>query len=415
MDLRKVPRLAPVPVYLIMIGAVSFFSTTGNILASVYRIEEANLNPLQLVLVGTVLEASVFLFEIPTGIVADVYSRRASIIVGFLMIGAGYIVEGTFPTFATILAAQVIWGVGYTFTSGAQQAWLSDEVGGQGVGGIFLRGSQVGQVGALIGIGAGVALGTIGLGLPLVVAGALMIGLALFVTLVMPEAGFRRTPGDERETWQAMRQTFIGGVGAIRLRPILAVIVAVTIIYGAASEPIDRLWPIHLLTNFEFPSVGGFDTVVWFGMIGAASLLIGIAVTEVVRRRFDVEEPHTTIQLLAVLNLVHIVSVAIIALAGSFTLAVTVFLASRVIRGVTDPLLDAWTNRYVESKVRATVFSMRGQGDALGQIVFGPAMGALATLATIRRALIGVAALLLVAQPLFIVSGRRERDRETGP
>ena len=407
-------RLAPVPVYLIMIGAASFFTMTYGILSSVYRIEEAGLNPLQLVLVGTVLEASVFLFEIPTGIVADVYSRRASMIVGFLVIGAGYIVEGTFPTFATILAAQVIWGVGYTFTSGAQQAWLSDELSGQGVGRIFLRGSQVGQVGALIGIGAGVALGTIGLGLPLVVAGALMIGLALFVALVMPEAGFRRTPGDERETWQAMRQTFIGGVGAIRLRPMLAVIIAVTIIFGAASEPIDRLWPIHLLTNFEFPSVGGLDTVVWFGVIGVASLLIGIAVTEVVRRRFDVDEPRTTIRLLAVLNLVHIGSIAVIALAGSFALAVTMLLASRVIRGVTDPLLDAWTNQYVDSKVRATVFSMRGQGDALGQIVFGPAMGALATLTTIRSALMGVAGLLLVAQPLFIFSGRHERDREHG-
>ncbi len=413
MNLRSPFRLAPVPVYLIMIGAASFFGMTGNILASVYRIEEAGLNPLQLVLVGTVLEASVFLFEIPTGVVADVYSRRASIIVGFLMIGAGYIVEGTFPTFATILAAQVIWGVGYTFTSGAQQAWLSDEIGGQGVGRIFLRGSQAGQVGALVGIGSGVALGTIGLGLPLIVAGALMIGLALFVTLVMPEAGFRRTPGDERETWQAMRQTFIGGVGAIRLRPALAVIVAVTVIYGAASEPIDRLWPIHLLTNFEFPSIGGFDTVVWFGVIGIASLLIGIAVTEVVRRRFDVDAPRTAIRLLAVMNFVHVVSIAVIALAGSFALAVSVFLASRVIRGVTDPVLDAWTNQYVDSKIRATVFSMRGQGDALGQIVFGPAMGALATLATIRSALMGVAALLLVAQPLYVFSGRRERDRES--
>ena len=58
--------------------------------------------------------------------------------------------------------------------------------------------------------------------------------------------------------------------------------------------------------------------------------------------------------------------------------------------------------------VRATVFSMRGQGDALGQIVFGPAMGALATIATIRVALTGVAALLFVPTPLFIFSARHK-------
>ena len=82
---------------------------TYGILAAVYRMEEAGLNPLELLLVGTVLEASVFLFEIPTGIVADVYSRRASIVIGFLLIGAGYIVEGVLPTFATIVFAQVLW------------------------------------------------------------------------------------------------------------------------------------------------------------------------------------------------------------------------------------------------------------------------------------------------------------------
>lgn len=55
---------------------------------------------------------------------------------------------------------------------------------------------------------------------------------------------------------------------------------------------------------------------------------------------------------------------------------------------------------------------MRGQGDALGQIVFGPAMGAFATIATIRVALMGVAALLLVPTPLFIFSARHERVKK---
>jgi DHA3 family tetracycline resistance protein-like MFS transporter len=40
-----------------------------------YYILIAKLDPLQLVLVGTALEASVFLFEVPTGVLADSYSR----------------------------------------------------------------------------------------------------------------------------------------------------------------------------------------------------------------------------------------------------------------------------------------------------------------------------------------------------
>ena len=148
--------------------------------------------------------------------------------------------------------------------------------------------------------------------------------------------------------------------------------------------------------------------MVWFGIIGAVSLIIGIGSIEVILRHFEVDDSQTTIRVLLVINALHVVSIAVIALAGSFALAVSVFVVSRVIRRVTDPLLDAWTNQHVDSSVRATVFSMRGQGDALGQIVFGPAMGALATIATIRVALMGVAALLFVPTPLFIFSARHK-------
>ena len=56
----------------------------------VFMVQVAGLDPLQMVLVGTVLEASVFLFEVPTGVVADVVSRRLSVIIGYAIIGAGF-------------------------------------------------------------------------------------------------------------------------------------------------------------------------------------------------------------------------------------------------------------------------------------------------------------------------------------
>src|SRR4030042_1008771 len=67
----------------------------------------AGLSPIQLVLVGTTLEVSAFLFEVPTGVVADEYSRRLSIIIGYLLMGAGFLVEGLFPVFLPILLGGV--------------------------------------------------------------------------------------------------------------------------------------------------------------------------------------------------------------------------------------------------------------------------------------------------------------------
>ena len=71
----------------------------------------------------------------PTGLVADNYSRRLSIIIGFFLVGVGFVIEGLVPHFTVILLTQVIWGIGITFTSGATEAWIADEVGEASAGG----------------------------------------------------------------------------------------------------------------------------------------------------------------------------------------------------------------------------------------------------------------------------------------
>jgi len=116
-------------VYLIMNAAASLSYAMVFTVSGVYLVTVVGLNPLQLVLVGTSLEVAVLLFEVPTGVVADVYSRRLSIIIGMFGIGAGFVLWGATPVFAAVLLAQVIWGIGYTFTSGADTAWIADEVG----------------------------------------------------------------------------------------------------------------------------------------------------------------------------------------------------------------------------------------------------------------------------------------------
>src|SRR5512139_487989 len=142
----------------ITFSAATFFSMMF-VVTSLYEATVAGLTPVQLILVGTTLEISAFLFEVPTGIVADVYSRRLSIIIGYLLMGVGFLVEGFFPAFLPILLAQVIWGLGYTFTSGATQAWISDEVGEEKANQLFLRATSVGLVASLLGMGFAMFIG----------------------------------------------------------------------------------------------------------------------------------------------------------------------------------------------------------------------------------------------------------------
>ena len=105
-----VKKLSAYKIYLLFSAITAMcFSLVATVMI-VYHIEKVHLNPLQLILVGTTLEAACFIFEIPTGIVADIYSRKLSIVIGAVLTGLGFILEGSISSFASVLVAQIIWG-----------------------------------------------------------------------------------------------------------------------------------------------------------------------------------------------------------------------------------------------------------------------------------------------------------------
>ncbi len=108
-------RINAYRLYLIMGAVSSLLSGMIFTVLAVYFVQTVGMNPLQLVLVGTVVEVTILLFEVPTGIVADAYSRRLSVIIGFALIGVCYLVQGKVPIFAVIIAAEIVRGIGETF------------------------------------------------------------------------------------------------------------------------------------------------------------------------------------------------------------------------------------------------------------------------------------------------------------
>lgn len=410
-------------VYLAMETAAAVFFALVFTVNMVYQVEVIGLGPLQLVLVGTTLEAVVFLFEIPTGIVADLYSRRLSIIIGMFLIGAGFVLEGTVPRFAAVLLGQVLWGLGYTFTSGATEAWIADEIGEGRAGGAYLRAAQAGQIGALAGTFAAAALGSLRINLPIVLAGGLFAGLGLTLALVMPERGFRAASRseakghlpaapEERSTWQGMARTLREGVGMVRLRPALLTILVIGAIFGMSSEGFDRLWTPHLLHDITLPNYGGLSPALWFGIILGVGRLLSLGAAEIARRRVVTTSHRSVAGALFGVQAGLVVSLAVFALTRSFPLALAMLWVIDPLRDVKAPLYTAWVNQRLEPRVRATVNSMAGQADALGQILGGPALGLLAERVSVGAAIL-VAALLLA--PGLALFARTLRLRALAP
>jgi len=398
-------------VYLILTGASELFFWVIFTMDGVYQVTMARLNPLQLVLVGTVLELTCFLFEVPTGVVADAYSRKLSVVIGMALIGLGFMLEGLFPRFELILLAQVVWGVGATFTSGATEAWITDEIGEEKAGRAFLRGSQVGQACTLVGIIAGMMLANIRLNLPIVLGGGLFVALGLVLWLIMPENGFRPTPTKDRNSWQRMAHTFRGGLAMMRVRPALITILIIGSIYGAFSEGLDRLWTPHLL-NFALPTLDGLQPIVWFGVVRVAGMLLAIGATEVARRRVDTNSHAMVARVLSINNALLIACVVVFGLAGHWGVAFAAFMATMPLRWVRNPLYTAWVNQRLDPQVRATVISMSSQADALGQMVGGPILGAIATGASLRAALVVAGLALLPSLLLYARTIRQDAAQQ---
>lgn len=353
--------------------------------SSIYQVSVAGLSPLQLVLVGTVLELSILLFEVPTGIVADMYSRRLSIIIGYVLIGVGFLLEGSLPFFLPIILGQILWGIGYTFTSGATQAWISDEIGEVRANRAFLRANQLGQATALLGLGAGALIGSLRVSLPIQVGGGLILALAVVLAFLMPENGFQPAHRKERHTWQVFRATFTDGIAAIRRRPALLDILLIGLFFGLYSEGFDRLWTKLILDNFTFPAL--FQPVVWLSGLRAAGMMVSIAATEVASRRTDTTNHISIARALMGITIVLIAGLIGFAQARWLIGLVAAYWIIYVSRNLINPLYTAWVNQKLDSTVRATVLSMSSLVDAIGQVAGGPLIGLIGNLSGVRVAI----------------------------
>jgi DHA3 family tetracycline resistance protein-like MFS transporter len=155
----------------------------------VYQIEIVRLSPFQLLTVGSVLELTCLLLQVPTGVLADAWSRRATLVLGVGLIGLGFIVEGAILSFPTVLLAQAVWGAGASLVDGADSAWLVDEIGEERAAGAFLRSSQVSSAFLLLAIPASAGLAAVRLNLPVLLGGALYVLLAGYLWAAMTERG----------------------------------------------------------------------------------------------------------------------------------------------------------------------------------------------------------------------------------
>jgi hypothetical protein len=152
----------------------------------------------------------------------------------------------------------------------------------------------------------------------------------------------------------------------------------------------------------------------WFSLIACAVALLALGSTEIARRRTRRLGPDSIVGALLVLTLAIAAAVVAMATSHSFAIAVAAYLVVEVLRPVFYPLISGWMVGRIEPSVRATALSARDMFDSGGQIVGGPVIGAIGTLASIRVALLAGGAALAPAAACLAAASRRIRPREAG-
>jgi DHA3 family tetracycline resistance protein-like MFS transporter len=128
--------------------------------------------------------------------------------------------------------------------------------------------------------------------------------------------------------------------------------------------------------------------------------------TELIRRRLKVEDQQTALSALLIINAIIVGGLILFGLAQGFMMAVAFISTILVLRRTGAPLYAAWLNKGLPSEIRATVLSMRGQLDAIGQIIGGPIIGLVAVTLGLRAAMIGVGLMLV---PAVLLYGRAKK------
>jgi MFS family permease len=339
---------------------------------------------------------TVFVFEVPTGAIADAVGRRTSFVVGCLVRAAAYALYTLAADFQQCLLAEFLDAVGTTFVSGALDAWMVDGARGEGDDGpldrVFSRAAVIAR--ALM-IGGGLAagyLGEVSLVVPWLVAAAIFLATAVAGGILM-----RGAPRPARTA--SVRRTALDGLAVVRGSPVLVVLSTLSAMVAFAAVPVHMLWQPRLQAlGAEHLRVMG-----WVAALMNGTSLVGSALLPRALRAARRES------VLAAATLWRAAMVGVLARATTIGPALAGLLLQEVAFGVSEPVAVAWTNDHVAAAQRATVLSVRSTFVIFGMSIGLLTIGLVARTSGMSTAFGTSAALLAAVAPGFLVLGRVAR------
>jgi len=357
--------------------------------------------------------AGMVLFEVPTGVIADTWGRRASYLLGALTLLISTVVYifmwETGAPFWAWAAGSAFIGLGFTFFSGAVEAWLVDALNASGytedLESVFARGQAVAGAAMLTGsVAGGFIAQHWNLGVPYVLR-AVMLGFTFLAALVlMKDIGFepKHGAGPIKEMKKIVRASIDGGW---RNRPVRWLMLAAPFTAGVGIFAFYAMQP-YLLELY------GDETA--FGVAGIAAAIVAAAqigggLLVPVIRRFFARRTHA----LLFFGTMSTLAMVLVGLTNSFYVAIAAIVIWALSFAAAGPMRQAYINELIPSEQRATVLSFDSLMGSTGGVVFQPALGRAADVWSYSTSYVVGAAIQVVAIPFYFAS--RAETAESDP
>jgi len=378
---------------------------------------DAGLNNTEAFAANAFFSIGMVLFEVPTGVVADTRGRRFSFLLGALTLLASTLlylvmwqIEAPFVGWAF---ASILLGLGFTFFSGATEAWLVDALEATGFEGnletVFGRGQTIAGVAMLVGsVAGGIVAQMTSLGVPYILRVIMLLvafGAAFFL---MHDLGFKPKTG--LSTLEAVKDVARGSIdGGLRNRPVRWMMLAAPFTGGVGFYAFYAMQP-YLLELYGDPtaySIAGLAAAV----VAGAQIIGGLSVP-VARRFFSLRT--NAIFLAVALETIILAGIGAVGFMqddlgmGAFYIAIALLTLWALVFAIAGPIRQAFLNGLIPSEQRATVLSFDSLMGSIGGAVTQPAMGRVADVSGYAASYLVSAGINAMALP-FILLARRER------
>ncbi|HVF52108.1 MAG TPA: MFS transporter [Actinomycetota bacterium] len=374
---------------------------------------DAGLSNLEAFSANAFFTAGMVLFEVPTGIVADTAGRRTSFLFGTITLSVSTLlyvllwqIEAAFIFWAIV---SVFIGLGFTFFSGATEAWLVDALTATGFDGelerVFGRGQIVTGIAMLTGsVAGGFIAQQTNLGVPFVVRGAILIVMFVVAFKLMHDIGFTPRKGGKlsAELRQLSAATLDHGwrVPAVRWLMVEGLFIGGVGIYAFyALQP----YLLDLYGDPEAYQVAGLVAAI----VAGAQILGGFAAPWI-RRLF-----HRRTSALLLTAAIAVAALALIGTVDSFYAVVGLIVVWALLFSASMPIRQAYINGLIPSRERASILSFDSMMSSLGGVGIQPALGRAADVWGYGTSYVIGAAVSALSIPFIFLSRQQNAAADT--